>query len=214
MGVELGKPSSDADWKVIRDLCGKTANAGAGIPERRWPFFGEFWVGPYQKLAPEWTFVARDPEGRIVGYLTGCPDTAPYERKKLVRHTLPLFFKVLSGAYPFNEDITWFLKRFLKLEAGWVKKYPKGLVPTLARDYPAHLHVNVDGTCRGGGVGRKLMGLYESELKKAGVPGVHLYCGASPAGFYSKLGYETLAAGERFPGVMVYAMGKNLVSEG
>lgn len=210
MSVELGKPASIEDWAVVRDLCGKTANAGAGIPADRWPFFGEFWVGPYQKLAPEWAFVARG-DGRIVGYLTGCADTASFEKKKLVRHTIPLFLKVLCCAYPWTQDIPWFLKRFLKLEAKWVKKYPEDLVPRLEKEYPAHLHVNVDGTYRGGGVGRKLMDHYESELKKAGVPGVHLYCGASPVGFYTKLGYETLAIGERFPGVMVYSMGKKLV---
>jgi len=70
---------SPADWQAVRSLCCRTGNGGDPIDPTRWPLFAELWIGPYQRLVPEWTYVA-EMDGRMVGYLTGCPDTAAFRR--------------------------------------------------------------------------------------------------------------------------------------
>jgi len=194
MDINYGRPHGREDWDAIRELCGRTAEQGKGIPVERWPFFGEYWVGPYQRILPRWTYVARDAD-RIAGYLTGCPDTASFERWSLLAHRLPLFLKTVMGLYPANEDTRRFVRRFLVLE-----KSP--FSQALFGRYPAHLHVNVDEAYRGARVGKSLLQLYFEDLRKAGVPGVHLVCGNRPVGFYEKLGFRTLARADQ-----VFAMG-------
>ena len=194
MEISYGRPLVHEDWLAIRELCGRTAEQGRGIDEARWPFFSEFWVGPYEKLLPEWTYAARAENGpRVAGYLTGCPDTASFERKSLLLHRWPLFIKALLGFYPRNEDTRRFIRRFLGLEKTMESRFPREERLRLMSLYPAHLHVNVDGAFRGSGVGKKLMELFIEDMRKAGVPGVHLVCGDRPVGFYKRLGFGVLA---------------------
>lgn len=213
MDISYGRPLAHEDWLTIRELCGRTAEQGRGIEEARWPFFSEFWVGPYEKLLPKWSCVARaegqrlipaaNPSAagttraengpRVVGYLTGCPDTASFERKSLLLHRWPLFIKALLGFYPRNEDTRRFIRRFLGLEKTLESRFPREERLRLMSLYPAHLHVNVDGAFRGSGVGKKLMEIFINDLRKAGVPGVHLVCGDRPVGFYKRLGFGVLA---------------------
>ena len=94
----LGCPRGFEDWRQIREICGLTADAGRPIEEFRRPFFAEYWVGPYQRLLPEWTLVARR-GGRVVGYLTGCPDTASFLARRQILCRLPLLAGVLAGRY-------------------------------------------------------------------------------------------------------------------
>lgn len=201
MGINYGRPRGREDWQAIRELCGRTAEQGRGIPEERWPFFGEFWVGPYQRILPRWTYAAFDGD-RVVGYLTGCPDTASFERWSLLAHRLPLFLKTVLGLYPANEDSRRFVRRFLGLEKSLFTREQRR---ELLSRCPAHLHVNVDEAYRGARVGKSLMLGYFDDLRKAGVPGVHLVCGKRPVGFYEKLGFRTLVQADA-----VFAMGLTL----
>ena len=72
---------SAEDWADVRSLCCRTGNGGDPIDRKRWPLFAELWIGPYQRLVPDWTYVA-EVDGRVVGYLTGCPDTAALRRAR------------------------------------------------------------------------------------------------------------------------------------
>ncbi|MBI5242282.1 MAG: hypothetical protein HY922_01205 [Elusimicrobia bacterium] len=209
MEIQIDKPRSPEDWRAIRELCGRTAEEGRGIEAARWPFFSEFWVGPYEKLLPEWTYAAR--EGPIViGYLTGCPDTPRFERKRLLLHRWPLFVKALLGFYPRNEDTRRFIRRFLGLEKTLESRFPRQDRLRLLSIYPAHLHVNVDAALRGRGVGQKLMGAFIEDLRKAGVPGAHLVCGERPVGFYKRLRFDVLIRVETPPAGVLYVMGRSL----
>jgi ribosomal protein S18 acetylase RimI-like enzyme len=42
------------------------------------------------------------------------------------------------------------------------------------REYPAHLHVNVEAAMRGQGIGQRLMEAYLEQIRQLGVPGVFL----------------------------------------
>lgn len=195
------------DWEGVRALCCRTGDAGDPIEPSRWPFFAEAWIGPYQRLVPEWTYVA-DAGGRVVGYLTGCPSTEAFERARAFRLTVPLLLRIARGRYRWNADTRRFLRHALGLETGAEQRLRAALPATLHRDYPAHLHMNVDASCRRRGIGRRLLDRYVADLRASGVAGVHLVCGALPRDFYARLGFEELGRLELRPGVCVHALGR------
>lgn len=178
-----------ADWPAIRELCCRTADGGEGIPRERWPFFGEYWVGPYEALLPDWAYVARARE-RLAAYLTGCPDSLGYQARFWLAHRVPLFIRAARKDFGESQDAKRFLARFLGLDP-----FPFGplFLYRLYRAYPAHLHVNVEAEFRGKGVGKALMDRYLADLRERGSPGVHLFCGAGPVEFYRKLGFMPYA---------------------
>ncbi len=200
---------ADSDWKEIRRICCETGNSGAPIDGERWRFFGEFWVGPYQALMPEWTWVV-DAGGRVAGYLTGCPDTAHFLAKKRWLFTSRLLFKACLNSYRWNPDVIRFLKRSFWLERTPEEVFPKEVIRSCYQEFPAHLHINLDASLRGSGVGRSLMEWYCERLKANGIPGVHLFCGKAPLAFYFRCGFTELSRIEYRPGVWVYALGKKI----
>lgn len=184
--IERAKGS---DWPAIRELCCRTADGGKGVPEERWPFFGEYWVGPYEALLPGWAYAARSGE-RLAGYLTGCPDSLGYQARAWLAHRVPLFIRAARKDFGESPDAKRFLARFLGLDP-----FPFGPVflYKLYRAYPAHLHVNVEAGFRGKGVGKALVDRFLEDLRGRACPGVHLFCGPGPVPFYRKLGLEPCA---------------------
>ncbi|MBI3542112.1 MAG: GNAT family N-acetyltransferase [Deltaproteobacteria bacterium] len=191
--VTLRRTPGPADWERVRELCCLTGRSGAPIERERWPFFAEQWIGPYQKLLPEWAYVAES-DGAIVGYLTGCPDTRAFERQRALRFTLPLLARLVFGGVA-NADTRRFVKRALRLERGPEGCFERGVLRALARDYPAHLHVNLDERVRGQGVGRQLIERFAADLREqTPARGIHVFCGHGPVKFYESVGFRELAA--------------------
>lgn len=213
--VTFEEPRSTEDWQEIHRICCETGNAGEPIEPSRWPFFAEYWVGPYQRLLPEWTCVAREKDpsgrpGRIVGYLTGCPDTPGFEIRRTFLHRLPLLLRVLAGGFPRTVDARKFLRR-----AGGLEPYPETCFSAETRrraeaDYPAHFHVNMEVGLRGSGVGGDLVRLFLENLKARGVPGVHVVCGQAPVGFYRKLGFEEIGRRPDGEGPALYLLARSV----
>lgn len=187
--ISIEQCQSAQDWAAVRRLCCLTANNGSPIAEERWPFFSEYWIGPYQKICPELTYVARR-DGVVVGYLTGA--SASFEREKLIRVTLPLFARVALRCFVKNSDTRRFVRRTLGIERGPNEQFSRELRALVLKQFSAHLHVNVDATCRGQGVGRLLMNRFFEDLRGRGVLGVHVYCGADPVAFYRREGFSEL----------------------
>ena len=67
-------------WAAVGDLCCRTGDGGDPISNERWELFARIWIEPYRVLMPEWSYVALA-DRRVVGYLTGCPDTARFARQ-------------------------------------------------------------------------------------------------------------------------------------
>lgn len=63
-------------------------------------------------------------------------------------------------------------------------------------EFPAHLHINFTAAARGLGLGSRLIGEFESRLKRRSIPGVHLITAAGERnlGFYLKNGYYEAAS--------------------
>src|SRR5262249_45055186 len=171
--------------------------------------FAEVWIGPYQRLVPEWTYVA-ETERLIVGYLTGCPDGAAFRRARRFRFTLPLLIAIACGRYGWTIDARRTVRLALRLTRGVESHLAPGLPGGFARAYPAHLHMNVEAEYRRRGVGTVLIERYAHDLRAVRVPGVHLFCGAEPRPFYARNGFADLASLEVTPGRWVYVMGRRL----
>lgn len=208
--LKIRKAASPSDWSFIRETCALTGNSGEPIDRDRWPFFSEYWVGPYEKLEPSSAYLACDGDAPV-GYLTGCPNTETFEFRKCILFSLPLFLRTRFGStYSKNSDVERFEKRFLGREKSPEETYPIEVRERLLREYPAHLHINLRSNARGLGAGRRLVEAFSQDLKIRNVPGIHVHCGEKPVGFYLKIGFQEIAKIEFRPGVWVYALGLRL----
>lgn len=201
---EAGGPQ----WQAIRDLCCRTGNDGAPIAPERWEFFAQVWIGPYQRIFPEWTYIGECGD-RVVGYLTGCPDTRRFLLQKFFNCDMPLALRLTAKISTATADQRLYLRRALGLEITPEQSFPTDIRREIRRDYPAHLHMNVEESFRRQGVGRRLVERYISDLRTMGVSGVHLYCGRGPLDFYRKLGFRELSQ-IHFRDFPVYALGRRL----
>jgi GNAT superfamily N-acetyltransferase len=209
-GLVVRHARSAADWRAIRDLCCLTGRQGDPIEAVRWPFFAELWVGPYERLRSDWGYVA-EAGGRIVGYLTGCPDSRRFRWERALQCTLPLLARVAAGRFSGSIDAPRFVRRTLGLLAEPERRLRRaGLPPNLDDTYPAHLHMNVDVGARRRGVGEALVASYVRDLTARGVPGIHLVCGSAPRPFYLRLGFRDLGAIEFRPGLWIHGLGRRL----
>ena len=198
-----------ADWQAVRSLCCRTGDGGDPIEPARWPLFAELWVGPYQRLVPEWTYVA-EADGRVVSYLNGCPDTAAFRRARRFRVTLGLLVAIACRRYVWNTDARRTVRLALRLRRGTESRLETRLPAGFTGTHPAHLHMNVEEEYRRRGIGAALIERYVRDLGAAGVPGLHLVCGAAPRAFYARNGFTDLAALEISPGRWVYTLGRRL----
>lgn len=215
-----------SDWEFVHEVCCRTGNAGEPLGDpARWRFFGEQWVGPYEKLRPEWTLIAEEAgagTARPLGYLTGCPDTREFEREKRWLFDLPLDLRIRLGAFARTADTDRFLSRFEGSflrpprnpgpEAMFRLRHGERATATVHEEFPAHLHMNLLPEGRGKGVGRQLVDAYCSVLAARGVPGIHLYCGPKPREFYQRCGFGLLDEIEFKPGVPIYRLGLRIES--
>jgi len=174
------------DRDAVRKICCDTAFMGEPL-ER---FFddketaADLLTSYYTDYEPESTFVAGS-DGKVVGYLTGCKDTAGKE-KVFSRKILPkAFLDFLKKGLIFRKRTAEFLLNSL-LSGG--SKQPK-----VSREYPAHLHINVDEGYRRRGVGAKLMNAFFEYLKKNKIKGVHLATFSEDgSSFFVKNGFTIL----------------------
>lgn len=205
----IRSPGSPEDWRRIRQICCETAQARTPIESSRWPFFGDYWIEPYQRLCASWSYIGLL-SGQIEGYLTGCLDTVSFSRSCFIQVRISQMLKVSAGFYPKNQDTRKFLRRFFRAEKSPEKQFSRTVRAKIASEFPSHLHVNVRPCAQRTGLGRQLVTHYLEELRKQYSPGVHLHCGGGPVGFYQKLGFQELGRIEVTPGVWIYALGLRL----
>lgn len=152
-------------WAAVRELCCRTGDDGAAIPADRWQEFANIWIEPYREYLPDWTYLALA-DGQLVGYLTGCPDSASFARQHL---------GVANNV---------------------ARHFPQSVRRRIADSFPAHLHMNIDAGHRRGGVGTSLLQKYIDGLRQARIAGVHLFCGSAPVPFYRRNGFSELTAAQ------------------
>jgi len=204
------KSSSDqAHWQAIRELCCRTGNNGAPIPRLRWPLFAKLWIEPYEKLIPDWTFAALV-DGKVIGYLTGCPQSRRFRWRRLTMCRFPLVFELAMGRHLSDRSLLGFVVRSLPAELAIRRRFSTATRRTIENSLPAHLHINVDAEFRSAGIGRQLIEAYLASLREQAVPGVHLYCGPAPLEFYRRMGFRELGNID-FNGARIFALAMNLI---
>jgi len=67
--------------------------------------------------------------------------------------------------------------------------------------------MNLVREARGKGVGTALVDRFRADLVRAGIHGIHLYCGEKPRPFYERIGFRVLDQIEFRPGFDVYRLG-------
>jgi len=148
---------------------------------------GRIFVAPYFAFAPDLAWVVEDENG-VCGYCLAAADSgAFYDRyEREWRPRLVARFPEPTGD-----------------PAGWTRAeqvhrlyhHPDHLVPGPPGHYPAHVHVDLVARAQGRGLGKTMMQIVLGDLRRRGVPGVHLGVGtvnARAQGFYRKLGFAEL----------------------
>ena len=206
----IGHPQTPQDWIEIRQICIRTAANAADLQGDRRPFFESYWIGPYQDLVPEWTWVIRrGAGGPVLGYLCSAPNTRAFERSRLWQSRLPLLIRLITQQIPWSIESKNWLRRSVGLAPEVERSFGSTFARDLKRTYPAHLHINLDPSAQGTGGGHLLMEALVGALRSHRIRGVHLYCGQGPVAFYRRQGFEILkqvAFGAR--ATAVFAMGR------
>jgi GNAT superfamily N-acetyltransferase len=163
------RPYKGTDRREILRISADTAVFGEpveAILEDRKVFCDAF-TSYYTDFESEYIWVVCA-NNHVVGYLTGCIDTIT-QRRRWIKQIFPsLLFNIAQGRYSLGGK-TW---RFTLSMFGGVLR---GEYPSVDyREYPAHLHINVEAAMRSQGFGRRLMEAYLTQLTRLGVKGVHL----------------------------------------
>jgi ribosomal protein S18 acetylase RimI-like enzyme len=128
-------------------------------------------------------------DDQVVGYLTGCINTISQRRQIIGRTMLPLVWRMIQGKYRLGGKTYNYVKYMAR--GALRKEYPR----VDLKQYPAHLHINVEAAMRGRGFGRILMTAYLDQLGEMGVPGVFLDTidiNAAACSLYESLGFMLL----------------------
>lgn len=181
-----------SDLPELYRICHATSGDAADVVDHDLP--GQQYLGAYLAFEPRLAFVASN-EGKPIGYVVGTADTAAFASRceddwypmLRARHRLPA-----------DGDTS--------PDSVFVRAIHAGVVvPPISATHPAHLHVNLLPSGRGGGMGRRLVERFVLEVDRLGSAGVHLVVGASNApaiGFYERLDFREVARGD---GSVVYA---------
>ncbi len=199
-------PADRKSWQAVRELCCRTGDNGNPVAPERRESFARVWIEPYEQLLPQWSYVA-ERNGILAGYLTGCPDTGRFERARRRRIMPRLLMALPLGRYRRVAGAGHFERR-APGTARDVSDFFSGTVrAALEREYPAHLHINVDARWRASGIGRRLVEGYLADLRALGCSGIHLFCGPDPVGFYARLGFQELSRAQA-GGMTIFLMAK------
>ena len=186
MTVRQALPSDRAD---LFRICLLTADSGmdasALYSDPDYP--GLVWSVPYLDFAPEHAFVL-DADGDVLGYIVGTSDTEAFE-SRLDAEWWPKLAEEYAGREASAKLDPMVLDRI---------RAPQHSDSAIARDYPAHLHINLLPPAQSGGWGRRLIETELASLKAAGAPAVHL--GVSlrndrAMGFYRHVGFSEIGRG-------------------
>jgi ribosomal protein S18 acetylase RimI-like enzyme len=161
------RPFAATDRAAVREIACATGFMGepADWFWRHRESFADIWTSYYTDIEPESCWVATE-GGQVMGYLTGCVDTAraPSPARAVTR-------QMLRHALLFRPGTAGFFWRSIRD----VIRSPA--IPSGELDdprWPAHLHVDLLPEARGRGAGAALMRAWWERLESLGSPGCHL----------------------------------------
>jgi ribosomal protein S18 acetylase RimI-like enzyme len=187
----LIRPYEPRDRKAVRTICCDTADCGEAVEnffEDR-EFIADLVTRYYTDFEPQSSWVA-ETDGVVIGYLNGCLDPRRFNRAQLWIAVWAGLRAMVRGVI-FRRDVwrwlpaLWRTWRSGGRSAGWP-----------AKEYPAHLHVNVNKEARGSLIGPRLVEEFFKQARAAGVRGVHVSVRGDNEGgcrFFERLGFAQLA---------------------
>ena len=193
------EPAGVADLAGAYRVCLLTGDAGEDATDtyRDPDLLGHVYVGSYLARGRDMQLVVVDGEG-VAGYLLSADDTREHEAWA-EEHWWP----PLRERYPLVDDGTPDARLIRKLHR------PELAESSVARDYPAHLHIDLLDRTRGSGLGRTLIERLLAELRDRQIAGVHFGVdgrNVRAIGFYEHLGFRPLRE-ERWGVVMGMRLG-------
>jgi len=161
------------DRDQVRWICCETGFMGEPVEAYFFgrEIFADVWTQYWTDFEPESCFVA-EVDGKVIGYLLGCLDTARQERIFQTQIMLKIQLKALTSSFFFHKkNWRFFFQVYRSYRRGEFNE-PKN---QLYSDYPAHLHTNIaPEEFRGKGIGKALLLAYLEYLKAHKSKGVHL----------------------------------------
>jgi GNAT superfamily N-acetyltransferase len=199
-----------ADHDALVDLF---AEAGADSPTgqlwRHLPSERFVYLDPYVEHHPDTLFLA-EVDGDLVGYLTGCPDSAalPGEDERLTQAIVRHKVMLRPRSMPF------FARSLLDIARAKLRGQETSSGEVRDPRWPAHLHINLVPAARGTGTAQELMHAWQDWLTDAGSPGCYLQTlveNTRAARFFEKCGFvahgsTTLVPGVRYQGRPVHQL--------
>lgn len=166
------------DKQRVEEICLSTSSCPAREKALMQEALLEVFCRYYIEQEPDNCFVAADEQDEAVGYVLCAKDFTSWEERF---HQ----FYLESSRNPIT------------------KLMGQGTVEGLKefhKEYPAHLHIDIDPKYQRHGLGTRMMDALVKHLRECGVPGVML-CVASDnekgQNFYRKYGFKELSAGEQ-----------------
>jgi ribosomal protein S18 acetylase RimI-like enzyme len=178
-----------ADLPALYRICLATGDAGSDATGLyRDPLIvGHVYAAPYALFCPQSCFVVEDESG-VCGYVVGAANTQDFE-ERLEADWWPALRRLYAAPVIGQEAL-----RFDRLVAHLIHN-PFRTPERIARDHPAHLHINLLPRAQGRGIGRALLSRWLSCIRDTGAEGAHLAVGAAnpkAIAFYRKLGFAEL----------------------
>lgn len=159
-----------SDREAVREICRKTAyrNRGASSVFEDGEAFADYWTSYYTDEEPDSALVVEE-NGKVVGYLLGCADSARFvhimSRRIVPRLVLRMLGRLISFRYKQKTTrrvIYWFLFYSWRESPG---------VPI--ERYPAHYHCNILREGYGRAYYTRMAGLFLDRLERLGVNALH-----------------------------------------
>ncbi|WP_280236187.1 GNAT family N-acetyltransferase [Nocardia cyriacigeorgica] len=193
------RPFQETDRAPLRELFGR---AGTGSPtESLWGHLDSeagVYLDPYMDLEPESLFVAEQ-DGRLVGYLAGCVDTAAFPSES---ERMEQAFRRYRSIF-LSRSALFFGRATLDTVIGKIRRTPAAEDFTDAR-WPAHLHINIAPEGRGTGAADAMMELWFARLRSVDAPGCHLQTlveNTRAVKFFERMGFRAYGSEPLVPGV-------------
>jgi ribosomal protein S18 acetylase RimI-like enzyme len=186
--VSIIRPYRPADRAALLGVCVRTADAGRDAigmfaDDDLW---GLIFAVPYAERHPDLTWVVESDDERVIGYVVATDDTEGFEQWFRTE-----WWPQFAERFPRPANPRSLEERIVELA------HARGSGPEPhAADYPAHLHIDLLPETQGQGVGRQLIETLSAELRRRGVPGVHLEvdpANTGAAAFYERIGMQRLA---------------------
>jgi ribosomal protein S18 acetylase RimI-like enzyme len=185
------RPYKQADRNAVREIAYETSQrASDGSPlitDKQ--LLADILTAYYTEYEP-WSCWVAVQSGKVIGYLSGCTNTARYNRHIALRVLPGTATRAIVRGTLWRQETRRMFNALLR--TGFERRRNDKVD---LRPYPAHLHINLSSAARGGGLGRKLVALFLEQLSELRVTGVHASVRAdneAALGFFLRMGFEPI----------------------